>query len=596
MALTAIGLCLLGGDFAAGYSYYLLGVARVVWANSQSVRYLSPSTFPEGSDADLQIRSAMGAWNLVPAADFLYSYVRLDDEVVIDHFDGYNDTAAVPAWQLDPGVLGVTYLVNNGPEWFDADILFSDLPSGVGYTFDLFPSCDVLTQPMQHGFSFLLIALHELGHGIGLGHDPLGNEPPSRPWLAATMNPRYPSGGAIGQENIVELHTDDRSGARFLYPHSGISGPPVRDLANGGYTSGSVVGKAVPVFFEPPSAPPGEPVSLRAVIENFGSTNEFSVRHGFYLSHDAVIDTGDEYLGALFWDLAFQDSFQFAVEVTLPQDWPAGSYYLGSILDDLGEVAEVYEDNNAAVYCEPLVVERLAPVINPLGQDRATCGRAYTGPRPGVTHPLNMNPLTWSLDNPEPGMRIDAATGVVSWSRPVPSPFLYTVILRATNSAASATQVLFLGVDALAPQILAIRDDTIGCGTQYTGPQPRLTSPECMNPILVWSLVTAPPGTSADPATGVVLWPEPIPALEPYLIVLRAANRAGAGTVSWNVTAFPGDLSGDGLVTPEDVFALTGCLRGPDRTLAAECTCADADSDHDVDLADAAVFLRAFAP
>jgi len=594
-AMVAAALALTGSKRSDGFAYYLLGGAAVAWAGNQSVRYLSPSTFPPNSDPDLQIRSAMGAWNLVPASDFLYSYIRLDQDTVIDHFDGYNDTSAVPAWQLDPGVLGVTYLVNIGPEWFDTDILFSDFPQGVGYNFDLFPTCEVVTQPSPlHGYSFLLIALHELGHGLGLGHNPAGTEAPTTPWSVATMNPRYPSGGTLGQENIIEPHTDDRNGVRFLYPHSGPSAPPYRDLANSGYTNGTSVGKAVPVFFDPPSARPGEVVRLRSGIQNFGTTNEFSVSQGFYISTDSVIDVSDEFLGGLLWDIAFQDAFRFDVDVPIPEDWPAGTFYLGSILDDLDEVPEVYEDNNAVSYCEPLLIERMPPVIGSLGQRRTACGLPFTGPTPSVSHPLNMSPVTWTLDNPERGMSIHPETGVVSWPRPVASPFLYTLYLRATNSAGSDTEILYLGVDLASPRINPIPDAATPCHTPYVSARPQLTAPECMNPILIWSLNAAPQGMTIHPATGVITWPDPLPSTTSYRIEVRAANVAGDGTKTFYLNVKSGDLTGDGHTDRYDASRFTTCLSGPGFQSDAGCNCADADIDTDVDLGDIAAFQRAF--
>jgi hypothetical protein len=332
------------------------------------------------------------------------------------------------------------------------------------------------------------------------------------------------------------------------------------------------------------------------VIENFGTTHEFGVSHGFYLSNDAVIDADDEFLGALAWDVAFQDAFQFDVDVSMPDDWPAGSYHLGSILDDLDEIPEQFEDNNAVRYCAPLTVERLAPVILPRSQERTVCGRPYTGSRPSVTHPRNMAPLTWSLVNPEPGMRIDPATGVVSWPRPVVSTFLYTLLVQAANSGGADTEVLFLGVEGLAPQLTPIPDQTIGCGESYTGPRPRLTSADCMNPILIWTLVSGPPGMTADPDTGIVDWQTPFPADDPHRVTLRAANVLGAAEVSWNVTVRTGDWSGDGAVTKADFADFSGCLEGPGRPPASNCACGDGDGDGDVDLADAALFLVACRP
>jgi hypothetical protein len=593
--IPAVSLLFIGGQHSAGYSYYLLGALPVVWLNPGSVRFLSPATFPSDSEPDLLVRSAMGAWNLVPAANFAYSYFRPAEDLAIDHFDGYNQTAAVPAWQLDAGVLGVTYLVNDGPYWFDADILFSDLPQGVGYTFDPFPNCEVLTQPTPvHGFSFLLIALHELGHGLGLGHDPLGTEAPGTNWFVGTMNPRYPSGGTIGDQNIIELHTDDRNGIRFLYPHTGPSRPTLADLANSGYAAGAVVGRAVPVSFEPAHVGPGEEVILQSVVENFGTTNEFFVRQGFYLSTDPSISVQDTLLGFLTWDLGFQQALQFEVAAPIPDDLSAGPYYLGSILDDLDDVPETFEDNNAVRYCAPLIVDRVAPVILPLGQDRASCEQTYRCPRPAVTKPLNMSPITWSLDNPEPGMTIRPATGEVVWPQPIPSPFLYTLILRATNSAGSATQVLYLGVEPSPPAITPVADQVIPCGRRLTGPQPQLTSPRCMEPVLLWSLTSGPADMAIDPDTGVVSWAAPVPSQDPYPVEIRALNAAGHGSLRWTLTVPPGDLNGDSRVTEYDIHFFLICLAGPRRLAPQECRCADSDRDGDVDLADVQVFQATF--
>ncbi|UCG16069.1 MAG: matrixin family metalloprotease [Phycisphaerales bacterium] len=581
--IVAAATVWIAGDRSDGFSYFQSGGIDVVWPGAQSVRYLSPTTFPDGSDQQMLILGAMGLWNLVPASDFEYFY-SLDGLDTIDPYDGYNDTIAA---DLDPGVLAVTFMVSLGASWYDMDQVYSASAAGAGWTFDPNPDCAVVSDPATYGCSFLLVATHELGHALGLGHCPFGDEPPGTPWFIATMNPAYPAGGPVGQENIVEVHTDDRNGTRYLYPHSGPSDPPVVDLANAMYASGTgAIGKAAPILFSPSAVDPGDVLTARSVLENFGTTNEFYVRQGFYLSTDNVIDTGDLLLGSLRWDLAFQDAFEFDVDIDIPQDLPAGPYHLGTILDDLNEVAEAYEDNNAAIYCEPLTVNQLIPAINTLDQQVVPCGVPYTGPTPTVTHPLNMSPITWSLDNPEPGMTVDPNTGVISWPAPVRSEFLYTVHLRATNGAGSATQTLFLGVTEAPPEIESIPDETASCGCPYTGPAPTITSPECMDPIINWSLDDAPAGMTVDHDTGVVSWPAPRPALAPYAITIRATNAAGNGTQTWQLTVTSGDMDGDGDVDPADYALVETCLNGPGGGLAAGCTCADADADGDVDLAD----------
>ena len=60
----------------------------------------------------------------------------------------------MPASSLDPGVLGMTYLVNSGAEWFDTDILFSDSPDNVGWTFDPNPDCAIITDPLGRAMTY----------------------------------------------------------------------------------------------------------------------------------------------------------------------------------------------------------------------------------------------------------------------------------------------------------------------------------------------------------------------------------------------------------------------------------------------------------
>lgn len=432
---------------ALAYNYYLAGSEVVVWPGAQATRFLSPTTFPARSAPDALYLSGMGQWSDVPGADFQYFYVRNPQDFPVDHFDGFSDTLAVLPSELDPGVLAVTYMVNDGAEWYDMDMLFASVPEGVGWSFDADPDCDLLAAPLpDNGFSFFLVALHELGHGIGLGHDPLGGEPAGTPWIVGTMDPHYPMGGPFGRQNIVELHVDDRNGARFLYPHGGPSNPPVLDLASAGFGQGAISGRAEPIFFDPPAVAPGATLAARSVVENLGTSNHFQVHQGFYLSDDDVIEPDDLLIGEILWDLPFGDGFEFDAIMQMPGDLPAGPYLLGSILDDLGEIAEEYEDNNAALYCDALTVEQLAPVVEALPQQIVVEGEPFAGPVPAVTHPLNMNPITWSLDDAPAGMTIDAQTGAVSWPDPVVSPFLYAVLIRATNGAGTTTVFLFVGV------------------------------------------------------------------------------------------------------------------------------------------------------
>lgn len=434
----------IGAGQAQAFSLFLFNGQPVVWIGATADRYLSPTTFPEGSDAETMVLESMGLWTIIPGAQFTYNAFRNPQDFPVDSFDGFSDTIAVDPSALDPGVLAVTNLVNQGAAWFDADVLINANPSGVGWIFEGNVPCEVIDEPLpSNGFSFLLVMVHEMGHALGLGHDPIGNEGPGAAWFIATMNPRYPSGGPMGSLSIVETHTDDRNGVRTLYPASGLS---ETDLALPAFTTGPELGRAVPVFAEPASAPPGATVSLRSNIANLGTTTALGVVQAFYLSADDALDAGDLRLGELVWDVAAADALEFGVDVDLPADLAAGDYWFASKIDDSDALAELYEDNNEVVYCRPFVVEQLSPEFLPIGQQYTFEGEPFFGPAPELTLPMNMSPVTYSLDVAPIGATIDASTGVVTWPDPTESTFLRQFTIRGTNGGGSSTVTYFVGV------------------------------------------------------------------------------------------------------------------------------------------------------
>ncbi len=179
-----------------------------------------------------------------------------------------------------------------------------------------------------------------------------------------------------------------------------------------------------------------------------------------------------------------------------------------------------------------------APVIAAIADASIQAPNAYTGPTPSLT--AGALPVTWSLVAGPTGMTINSATGVVSWSTSVASTSPYTITVQAANTAGSGTQTWHLTVASApepgVPVIADIPDASVQAPNAYTGPTPLLTQGSLP---VTWSLVAGSTGMTIDSATGVVSWPTTIAADTPYTITIQAANTAGSGTQTWQLTVAP---------------------------------------------------------
>ncbi len=129
-------------------------------------------------------------------------------------------------------------------------------------------------------------------------------------------------------------------------------------------------------------------------------------------------------------------------------------------------------------------------------------------------------------------MTINGSTGQVSWTDPQPADSQHTITIRATNSAGSDDESWTLTVNALAPVIAAMNDDSVNPGQAYSR-TPALS--EGSAPI-TWTLVQGPSGMSINSSTGTVSWTDPQPADSQHTITIRATNSAGSDDESWTLT------------------------------------------------------------
>ena len=164
---------------------------RVPWEESTSG---TNDTLYEFDD----VQDAFDEWEAIPESAIAFIKTGTTS-IKAKAYDGHN----VIAWDPDPSygssILAMTYYWFNGSEMLEADIIFNDR--------------DFYWQAGGQGGTQKVkgVALHEIGHFIGLDHV---NPPPD-----AIMNPI--------DRGFQTLQDDDKAGAAYLYPASAFPNDPI---------------------------------------------------------------------------------------------------------------------------------------------------------------------------------------------------------------------------------------------------------------------------------------------------------------------------------------------------------------------------------
>lgn len=327
--LALLVLLLLVTGAAEAYDWPKCGGDRRTW-NSDSVVY-NPSNISFPGSFKTALDRAAAAWNQVPGGQFRFNLVY-DDATTIGLGDGKNSIGFIAENDYDfDDALAVEVterelclLLNDG-NLQESDILYNN-----GYTWET--SADPLFRP-GGAYNVSLVGAHEMGHGLGLDHEN---------GRLATMNANYPDGGVIGNNDAVQIHSDDALGSRVGYGTCCTR----RDVAASVYekTSGGNSGH----ILSPTQAERGHSTFFRFTLENRGTTSQSSVRTNFYLSTNRFISTGDTFLGSATFSLGSGAVSTLGASVTIPLSVASGFYHLGVLADPNNSIGEVDESNNGA--------------------------------------------------------------------------------------------------------------------------------------------------------------------------------------------------------------------------------------------------------
>ena len=207
---------------SAAYAYLHLSISTstgtklLTWRGGQ-VRWFATNRGVSGvtpSQFQTEVERAFATWQAVPTASVSFQFVGFTSAL-----PSQEDGVTVLGFEAEPDlerVLGATSFV---VDLTTGDIVESDV------FFNTIFSWSVATAGEAGRFDLQSVAVHEIGHLIGLGHSALG-ETEIRPTggrrvlaSSAVMFPISMGAGSIGDRT---LQPDDIAGASALYPAGGF--------------------------------------------------------------------------------------------------------------------------------------------------------------------------------------------------------------------------------------------------------------------------------------------------------------------------------------------------------------------------------------
>ena len=306
---------------------------KQIWKSNNTTMYISTISMPPDSEWDIRLQWAMSEWNAVRGSKWKF-YVSRDTDRTVSNSNGKNEIYFI---HHSGNELAITYS-RYQCYWFFG-IRYGYIEADIEFNVKYLWTCSTFTgNSTGSPYNFELVALHELGHALGLNHSN---------GRVSTMNSYYYNGGPIGHHNQVEPHADDRYGLRILYPDSttgrNVSASRFHNTGGGASAINSVQttnGNVVELL------ECNKQYDIRYTVENLGTQDEPSVRVEFYLSTNSYISTSDIYLGSTTWSIPKGSYVTAQKRITVPNSIATGNYYIGYSVDPHNTIVETDESNN----------------------------------------------------------------------------------------------------------------------------------------------------------------------------------------------------------------------------------------------------------
>lgn len=184
--------------------------------------------------------------------------------------------------------------------------------------------------------SFRFTAVHEIGHFLGLGHEP--NQ------LAAMLTTASAFHGGAAAMRAAPFG-DDATGARRLYPTS--TGEVDFSITNFRWTgmdsTDLILGEGVTTVRRGSRLATGFGMTIQG-------KSSVSFNGAIFLSSNDVISTADRMIQTFAVSGPPGATSAFTFDVVIPADMPPGDYFIGGILDFDNRVAELREGNNRVAF------------------------------------------------------------------------------------------------------------------------------------------------------------------------------------------------------------------------------------------------------